>query len=746
MKKSFTMFAATMMCAATFQASAFQGTGTADDPYQVSTPADFAEMAAGVTTDGYADKYFEMTRDIDFAGATFTQIGTYSSSAPIAFMGNFNGNHHKISNLTVNGNGVFGMLANNTVKDIEFDATCSLSASSDNAGMLAGYIQYSTVSGIKSQASVTSTNAYVGGIVGRTTANDQQYTAIRNCEISGATVSGTKYVGGIVGNANAAATEKYVAMEVTGCKVASDVVVSCSDASSGGCGGVVGMGRYAAVKDCEFAGTVNGTVYVGGMVGYNLLGACYCSNDVVTNTAVINATSTSITSASVGGIMGCANGDANYGTIIENCKVYGKIAATKNVAGGIMGSYTLGKNLQITNCEFAGEVTANQTAGGISGTICAGTSIENCVSNGKVSVNTYGAGGINGTTSGTPTATTPITIKGCVNHSTVTAGTYQAAGISASTTSYTTIEGCYNTGTITANQTNTVGSGHAAGIVANASILSSYNNISVIDCFNVGTITSSAKYAAGIVAYSAGAISITGCYNRGEVTSATYAGGIAAQLTSASSTVDYCYNAGPVAATTPDYAGNITGGTGAAVVSNSVYLDILPACTKDNANNAVSVEGLTNANMGDDYESVGSYCFPVIYSMTEEDAALANAAAVVPAGEGETLDNITTNSIHVGTCDGEVSWSSNTGDFVVEGNEGRFTSSVDGEVILTATCGDFSRDWKVVAHINDPVTAITDIKTDAAHTIKGRFNMAGQRVDENAKGLIIVDGKKTMVK
>ena len=45
---------------------------------------------------------------------------------------------------------------------------------------------------------------------------------------------------------------------------------------------------------------------------------------------------------------------------------------------------------------------------------------------------------------------------------------------------------------------------------------------------------------------------------------------------------------------------------------------------------------------------------------------------------------------------------------------------------------------------NDIPSAITAVKADAETTAKGTYNLAGQRVNDNYHGIVIVDGKKTI--
>ncbi len=94
------------------------GTGTPEDPYQIATAQDLVDL--GNDPNDY-DKYFILTADIDLSGYTFKQAVIASDTGPniwgfqgTVFSGSFDGNGHKISNLTVTGGAylaLFGMVA-----------------------------------------------------------------------------------------------------------------------------------------------------------------------------------------------------------------------------------------------------------------------------------------------------------------------------------------------------------------------------------------------------------------------------------------------------------------------------------------------------------------------------------------------------------------------------------------------------------------------------------------------------------
>ncbi len=110
------------------------GSGTADDPYLLSTPEDLVALSEAIANDDgsldaadtcglgmYHGYYFELTQDIDMTGIDWT---------PMSFCGNLDGKGFAIKNLdttaTDNGDGeywtgFFAQLINATVSNVTFD-------------------------------------------------------------------------------------------------------------------------------------------------------------------------------------------------------------------------------------------------------------------------------------------------------------------------------------------------------------------------------------------------------------------------------------------------------------------------------------------------------------------------------------------------------------------------------------------------------------------------------------------------
>ena len=278
--------------------------GTANNPYKIFTATQLAAFRDLVNGEGEKSAHAKLMNDInlkDVCGPTldsgqpvsWTPIGNIiDEEAPDSFgyTGTFNGDGHTISGLYIAGDdndqGLFGYL--------------------DQGGIVQNLTVSGTVSG----------GWYVGGVVGR---NDG---TVKNCYNTGA-VSGSGWcVGGVVGKNNGGTVENCYntgAVNSSGNRVGGVVgdnggtVKNCynTDAvnSSGDrVGGVVGR-NDGTVKNCYNIGTVSGSNYVGGVVGWNDSGAnvenCY-------NTGAVSGGNY------VGGVVGYNSGFGSS-AFVENC-------------------------------------------------------------------------------------------------------------------------------------------------------------------------------------------------------------------------------------------------------------------------------------------------------------------------------------------------------------------------------------------------------------------------------------------
>ena len=179
------------------------GTGTADDPYRIST-ADGLRALADIVDGGYdfSGKTVVLDEDIDLEGNDSNQwepIGEIEDASftdpEELFNGTFDGGGHVISGLYINdssnsdGVGLFRKIGEDgKVKNLGVSGRIIARA---NAGGIASY-NLGTISNCYAAVDVTTTNAYAGGIAGSSDGR------VKNCYNLG-DIKGESSVAGIVG-------------------------------------------------------------------------------------------------------------------------------------------------------------------------------------------------------------------------------------------------------------------------------------------------------------------------------------------------------------------------------------------------------------------------------------------------------------------------------------------------------------------------------------------------------------------
>jgi hypothetical protein len=244
--------------------------------------------------------------------------------------GEFDGNGHKISNLSFNfafvySVGLFGCLApGGNVTNL---AAENVNITGDESvGGLVGFNE-GTVGNSSSTGSVTG-QGFVGGLVG-----DNWYLSTVSDSYFTGTVTGDCNVGGLVGRNIGSVSDSYSNGDV--------------DGTSSSVGGLVGH-NGGTVRDSHSTGTVTSDNNVGGLVGENggTVSNCYSSNTVASHAGV------------VGGLMG-----ANYGDV-SDCYSTGAVTGSSD-AGGLVGFN--GEEGTLSNCHASGSVTGGSNVGGLIG-------------------------------------------------------------------------------------------------------------------------------------------------------------------------------------------------------------------------------------------------------------------------------------------------------------------------------------------------------------------------------------------
>ena len=247
-------------------AFALDGSGTQEDPWRIKSLDDFNDFAADAN---YWAGFTRLETDVNLAGRVYERavIGDrYYDGGWIgtAFSGVFDGNDHKIINLTIDGGtndylGLFGFIDDGEVRNLGLEGG-SVIVSGMVVGGLVGATKEGTISNCYSTVDVNGGGS-VGGLMG-----SASYHSISNCYSTG-DVSGTgDAIGGLIGYALGGVSNCYSTGNVSG-----DYQV----------GGLVGNNQ-ASISNCYSTGDVNGVNYAGGLVGTNTGSVfdCYSTGDV----------------------------------------------------------------------------------------------------------------------------------------------------------------------------------------------------------------------------------------------------------------------------------------------------------------------------------------------------------------------------------------------------------------------------------------------------------------------------------
>ncbi len=339
------------------------GSGTADDPYRLCTPAHLEAIGSNSSA---LDATFVVLNDIDMIEvADFAVIG--DDDTP--FTGEFDGGGFAIRNLTIDRTdasqvGLFGVIAEGAHirRAILEDAAVS---GADEVGALAG-MSAGEIENSRATGSVTGTTS-VGGLVG-----DNRGT------IGGAsadvTTTGVSKVGGLAGEnigviANSHAMGRVVgegsvgglaglnAADLSGFPRGSILDAHATGDVSGDelVGGLVGgTARNSGVENSYATGDVDGTTAVGGLVGSHIgrVKFCFATGDVVA------------ADSQVGGLVGRIIGEFGIGGIGTVADSYAVGSASGDTqVGGLVG-HSRGV---IDNAYAAGQVSGDTAVGGLVG-------------------------------------------------------------------------------------------------------------------------------------------------------------------------------------------------------------------------------------------------------------------------------------------------------------------------------------------------------------------------------------------
>lgn len=219
------------------------GTGYDNDPFIIANNDDLMEFK---NNSSLRIGHYSLTNDINLAGVTYTEAFISES-----FGGSFNGNGHKISNLTIdagsgNSLGFFNLLYG-SVDNLALN-NISISTTGSSIGGMVSHNYYGSITGSSSSGVINGRNS-TGGLTG-----SNYHGEIISSFATGSVNGIWGYIGGLVGNNNKGSIDKsYSNSNVTG---------------NNNVGGLTGWNNYY-ITDCYSAGRVTGVTDVGGLVGLN---------------------------------------------------------------------------------------------------------------------------------------------------------------------------------------------------------------------------------------------------------------------------------------------------------------------------------------------------------------------------------------------------------------------------------------------------------------------------------------------
>ena len=280
------------------------GAGTEESPYIIDNVDKFMGMTE--TT----DRFYQLSRDLDFTGIEFTPIAT--------FAGTFDGNGMTISNLTFTvGDGNGGIFVENTstiknlnVADVTVTKTGSFASNNPSVGILTASNKGTIENCSTNNSSITATISNAGGIGILSGENSSN---IRYCKVIGSSIidingSAQCFVGGLVG--------KCTGGEIIFSYVENaDINHNITNMSGSAIGGLIGQcnisieGCYA--KASLYSGSSQ-TTSLGGFIGVSFNGnplnikGCFSTGDIE-----ITGTSNNI-SGFIGNFTGNGKRDISY--------------------------------------------------------------------------------------------------------------------------------------------------------------------------------------------------------------------------------------------------------------------------------------------------------------------------------------------------------------------------------------------------------------------------------------------------
>ena len=293
------------------------GNGTQTDPYLIADKDDLAAVAGN--PGAYDGKYLALANDIDLENTLPTPIGTQE----VPFKGFFDGCGYVIKNFTIknkSNGGLFGYAVDAVIKNVTVIGGKTTGATTTNVGIVVGYAEGTTISGVKTM----------------------------NCSVVGSSV-----IGGIAG----AVTDS----EISDCTAAGSVALNGGDTV----GGIVGMATNSSVLRCINSATINAKTKKNGA---GIAGSITGTISHCINTGKITQTSGTTGDYRIAGIAGVAGGEISY------CGNAGEVECKS--CSGIAG-YADG--LTVTYCYNAGTLKYDTLTNSFNVIAPAEATVSNCI-------------------------------------------------------------------------------------------------------------------------------------------------------------------------------------------------------------------------------------------------------------------------------------------------------------------------------------------------------------------------------
>jgi len=330
------------------------GNGSESNPYKIANCAQLQEMYSFDNYNAYYNKSYVLTANIDCSAVT--NFAPLYDNDEYTFEGSLNGQGYTISNLNISGSsyqsGLFGYVANATIKNLNLDHVTVAGNSNYETGALAGVANGTSITDVYAKNVNISGGSDTGGLVGLLL-DYGNGASVQRSSVSG-TVSGTSRTGGLIGHV----------LNDGGGQVTVQKVFSAADVSATGShvGGLIGEvetsgsesgGTQTTIMNTYAWRTVNApsSDNVGGLIGSLDSNGAYQSDiSVVNSYSWDNITG----HFSVGGLVGLIysaveGGQGTYtihhdfATAVDSAQYDGEDYS----GGGLVGANDAGSALQV---------------------------------------------------------------------------------------------------------------------------------------------------------------------------------------------------------------------------------------------------------------------------------------------------------------------------------------------------------------------------------------------------------------